>query len=61
MKNSYRIISDAGVDLGAYEGETETEAIEAMQRDAGYEEGDEIPGAAMFGDIDGLRVFPVTT
>ncbi len=55
---AYHFYSEADEDLGIYEGKTVTEAIEAMHRDAGYKEGDKIPGGAMFGDIDGLRVFP---
>lgn len=34
--NSYRIESEAGVDMGIYQGETEQEALDAMARDAGY-------------------------
>jgi hypothetical protein len=33
---SYQITSDAGVDLGIYEGDTPDEALDAMARDAGY-------------------------
>lgn len=32
----YRITSEAGVNLGTYEGETEQDALDAMARDAGY-------------------------
>lgn len=32
----YQITSSAGVDMGAFEGETEVEALDAMARDAGY-------------------------
>lgn len=34
--NSYRIISSAGVDLGVWDGATPEEAIEALDRSAGY-------------------------
>jgi hypothetical protein len=37
--NRYQITNViSGVDLGIYEGETEQEALDAMSRDAGYED-----------------------
>ena len=37
MTKTYRIENTlSGVDLGAYEGATEAEALDAMARDAGY-------------------------
>lgn len=34
---TYQIISSAGVEMGIYHGETESDALEAMAFDAGYE------------------------
>lgn len=44
--SSYRIISDAGVDMGIYEGATAEEALDAMVRDAGYAGQEEATGVA---------------
>jgi len=49
----YRIENrTSGVDLGAYEGETEQEALDAMARDAGYQNYEEAQATAPADDDD---------
>ncbi len=51
---TYQITTSAGVDLGAYQGATADEAIEAMHRDAGYASS-ELVAEALGATIDSLR------
>ena len=36
MTKTFNITRSGGIDLGEYEGDTESEALDAMARDAGY-------------------------
>lgn len=38
MMHTYRIVSEAGIDMGLWQGETAAEALLALHRDAGYSE-----------------------
>ena len=42
--NKYKIASSAGVDMGIYEGENKSEALDAMTRDAGYRNSEQASG-----------------
>ena len=48
---TYRIISNAGQDMGTYEADSEAEALNAMARDAGY--ADQSEAAEVAGPFDG--------
>lgn len=54
MVKRWKIESAAGVEMGVYEGETEQDALDAMARDAGYQDlshADEVTGSPFRGTV----------
>lgn len=47
----FQIVSSAGVEMGTYEADTASEALDAMARDAGYR--DQADAASQVGAFDG--------